>query len=52
MNKTIRNLALAALFFFPGYSGFPQMVQQDTAFATQPVIEHGVHFFPGFSGFP
>ena len=24
MNKTIRNLAIAALFIFPGLSGFPQ----------------------------
>ena len=29
MNKTIRNLAIAALFIFPGLSGFPQEVQQD-----------------------
>ena len=28
MNKTIRNLAIAALFIFPGLSGFPQEVQQ------------------------
>ena len=28
MNKTIRNLAIAALFIFPGISGFPQEVQQ------------------------
>ena len=28
MNKTIRNLAIAALFIFPGLSGFPQAVQQ------------------------
>ena len=27
-NKTIRNLAIAALFIFPGLSGFPQEVQQ------------------------
>ena len=31
MNKTIRNLAIAALFIFPGLSGFPQEVQQAAA---------------------
>ena len=31
MNKTIRNLAIAALFIFPGISGFPQDVQQAAA---------------------
>ena len=31
MNKTIRNLAIAALFIFPGLSGFPQGVQQAAA---------------------
>ena len=31
MNKTIRNLAIAALFIFPGLSGFPQGVQQPAA---------------------
>ena len=31
MNKTIRNLAIAALFIFPGLSGFPQAVQQAAA---------------------
>ena len=31
MNKTIRNLAIAALFVFPGLSGFPQEVQQAAA---------------------
>ena len=34
MNKTIRNLAIAALFIFPGISGFPQEVQQAAAPAT------------------
>ena len=29
MNKNIRNLAIAALFIFPGLSGFPQEVQQE-----------------------
>ena len=31
MNKTIRNLAIAALFIFPGLSGFPQEVPQAAA---------------------
>ena len=31
MNKTIRNLAIAALFVFPGISGFPQGVPQAAA---------------------
>ena len=31
MNKTIRNLVLAALLIFPGLSGFPQAVQQTAA---------------------
>ena len=35
MNKTIRNLAIAALFIFPGISGFPQEVQQDETPATK-----------------
>ena len=35
MNKTIRNLAIAALFIFPGLSGFPQGVQLDEA----PLVE-------------
>ena len=52
MNKTIRNLAIAALFVFPGISGFPQEVQQDEAPAVQPVVEESVNFIPGFSGFP
>ena len=36
MNKTIRNLAIAALFIFPGISGFPQEVQQEEIPAVQP----------------
>ena len=31
MNKTVRNLAITALFFLPGSSGFPQGVQQVAA---------------------
>ena len=31
MNKTIKALAIAALFIFPGISGFPQEVQQAAA---------------------
>ena len=33
-NKTIRNLAIAALFIFPGLSGFPQEVNETTATET------------------
>ena len=39
MNKTIRNLAIAALFIFPGLSAFPQEVQQDETPAAKPVVE-------------
>ena len=38
MNKTIRNLAIAALFIFPGLSGF----QQDETPAAKPVVEENV----------
>ena len=31
MNKTIRNLAIAALFIFPGLTGLPQGLQQPAA---------------------
>ena len=31
MDKNIRNIAIAALFVFPGLSGFPQEVQQTAA---------------------
>ena len=34
MNKTIRNLAIAALFIFPGLSGFPQEVSETAATET------------------
>ena len=44
MNKTIRNLAIAALFVFPGISGFPQEVQQEEAPAAKPVVEENVAF--------
>ena len=52
MNKTIRNLAIAALFIFPGISGFPQEVQQDETPAAKPVVEENVAVYPGRSGFP
>ena len=52
MNKTIRNLAIAALFIFPGLSGFPQEVQQEETPAVQPVVVENVAIFPGRSGFP
>ena len=52
MNKTIRNLAIAALFIFPGLFGFPQEVQQEETPAVQPVVVENVAVFPGYSGFP
>ena len=52
MNKTIRNLAIAALFIFPGLSGFPQEVQQEEKPAAQPAVVENIAFFPGLSGFP
>ena len=52
MNKTIRNFAIAALFIFPGISGFPQEVQQDETPAAKPVVVEIVSVFPGQSGFP
>ena len=51
MNKTIRNLAIAALFIFPGLSGFPQEVQQEEMSAEQPVVEENVAF-PILIGIP
>ena len=51
MNKTIRNLAIAALFVFPGISGFPQEVRQDEAPAVQPVVVENVAF-PILVGIP
>ena len=50
-NKTIRNLAIAALFIFPGLSGFPQEVQQDETPAAKPVVEENVAF-PILIGIP
>ena len=51
MNKTIRNLAIAALFIFPGISGFPQEVQQEESPAAKPVVEENVAF-PILIGIP
>ena len=51
MNKTIRYLAIAALFIFPGLSGFPQEVQQDETPAAKPVVEENVAF-PILIGIP
>ena len=51
MNKTIRNFAIAALFIFPGLSGFPQVVQQNEAPAAKPVVEENVAF-PILIGIP
>ena len=52
MNKTIRNLAIAALFIFPGLSGFPQEVQEEEMPAVQPAVVENVAFFPWPSGLP
>ena len=48
----IKNLAIAALFIFPGLSGFPQEVQQEEMPAMQPVVVENVAFFPWPSGLP
>ena len=52
MNKTIRNLAIVAVFCFIGLPGFPQEVQQEEPPAVQPVVVENVAFFPGQSGYP
>ena len=52
MNKTIRNLAIAALFIFPGLSGFPQEVHEEEMPAVQPAVVENVAFFPWPSGLP
>ena len=44
MNKTIKTLAIVALFVFPGISGFPQEIQQNETPAVQPVVEENVAF--------
>ena len=51
MNKTVKILAIAALFIFPGLSGFPQEVQQAETPAAKPVVEDNVAF-PILIGFP
>ena len=52
MNKTFKTLAVAALFIFPGLSGFPQEAQQEETSAVQPVVVENVAFFPWPSGLP
>ena len=52
MNKTIRNLAIVAVFCFIGLPGFPQEVQQEEPPAVQPAVVENVAFFPGQSGIP
>ena len=52
MNKTIRSLAIVAVFVFIGLPGFPRDVQQEEAPAAQPVVVENVAFFPGQSGYP
>ena len=44
MNKTIRNLAIVAVFCFAGLPVFPQEVQQDETPAAKPVVEENVAF--------
>lgn len=51
MKKTIKTLAIAAMFVFPGLTGLPQEVQQDEAPAAKPVIEETVAF-PILIGLP
>ena len=51
MNNTIRYLAIADLFVFPGISGFPQEVPQDETPAVKPVVEENVAF-PIIIGIP
>lgn len=50
MNKTVKALAIAALFVFPGLSGFPQEVQQEETPAVQ-LAEENVAF-PILIGIP
>ena len=52
MNKTIRNLAIVAVFCFIGLPGFPREMQQEEAPAVQPGVVENVAFFPGQSGHP
>ena len=52
MNKTVRILAIVAVFCFIGHPGFPKDVQHDEAPAVRPVAVQNVAFFPGQSGFP
>ena len=52
MNKTIRNLAIVAVFCFIGLPGFPRDVQQEETPAVQSVVVENVAFFPGQSGYP
>ena len=52
MNKTIRNLAIVAVFCFIGLPGFPRDIHQEETPAVQPVVVENVAFFPGQSGYP
>ena len=52
MDKTIRNLAIVAVFCFIGLPGFPKEVQHGEAPAVQPVVVENVAFFPWPSGLP
>ena len=53
ITKTVKTLAVAALFIFPGLSGFPQEAQQEeTPAAIQPVAEETAVAFPILIGIP
>lgn len=49
--KSIKVLAITALFVFPGISGFPQEVPQDEITILQQVVEENVNF-PILIGIP
>ena len=52
IKKTVKTLAVAALFIFPGLSGFPQEVQQEETPVAQPVAEETAVAFPILIGIP
>lgn len=51
IKNTIKTLAIAALFVFPGLSGFPQDVQVNETVSVNSVIEENVQF-PIIIGIP
>ena len=54
MNKTIKILAIAALFIFPGLSGFPQEAQEEATKTVQAEMatEGNAVCFPILIGIP